>query len=639
MVLSLFGFLLAAAVTLGLFSVGGLVWRWLFPQASKTWHVIASPLIGLGLASVWLNSVGSLFGWTAAFISWSHIALLSLYFYGRFFGRIAEDNDWPLIKKYGLWILLAILALSFFGGIFDEQWHFPFATVIANGVWPTPLIFDPTQALTYHYGYDIVVAFIVRAGWPAPFASDVLQAVLQACLLGVVWIFLRACGLSRKLGAIGLGIVFFCGTLGWILRPLRFLSQDFLSKINTFTGSMWNPIFLDTYTKSTIFALGIVWLVIAAYQAKLKLNVKRLLWLIPILMAAVALSSETIFVFFLPFVILALLVDPIARNFRLKTILACAIGLLIVVVQGGLITDAVRGLFWHAQAAADQIQNTSFSLRHSAEFAVFGPSLDLFSWSAYVRMFVEFGIVIIFGLFAWFAFPFKNRFYRTLLVGAVACFLVPFIIWYGVGPREMLRVWLPAFAIFLPLGAVAVLSMRSKLATGVKVLAALAIVGGLSGVVMSNLPIMATYLNNPYPTVMSPALWLPSLDHANWLPTNSTIWIETHYPATEDGASTGIVRQAPLVFGVPVQGCFNFFRNTGTECKDFVDDPSAETLKALGVTHLLLTNGFVEQHQAEQWFASLKFVKDYPIPSWVYRLPRVLWAGKDSSYKLYAYQP
>lgn len=620
---AILGWLIISPVVLaGMFFLGVKAIVFVVPTIKRSYLIACAPVVGAALASVVLNDVGLLFGWWVAFGVLSVCAIVCLVWGLKDLLKAEPDDEWKGIKRYLPWVMVCALGLSFMGGFHDEAWHFPFASVIANGHLPTPLLSDPTRPTTYHYGFDILVAALSAKGWIVPFASDVLQACLQVSLLAIVFLILRNFGITRKRSAIGTAVVFFTGIVGWVLWPLKFISAWFVGMPIIF-GAIWNCIYNITFTKSTIAALGLIWMTLLFLQSRFSIKANRFLLLLPLLLSAIALSSETIFIFFLPFVILGLLVDPISRGYRKQMILACFVGLVLVFLQGGLITDAVKGHIFTNQASADQVQSTAITIQPSLDLPRFTQSsiFNLSQAGSWVRLLAELGGVLLVSIFAFTNIKKYPRAIKFVILGCVICLAVPFILHLGAYPQNILRVWMPAFAFLLVLGMASWMSVQRPLKWVERLVMCVLIVGGVGSLVVGSLPGKIGLLNRNT-SIQNSSLLFFAFDPTSRLPSGSSIWVNSKTNDQWNGDGT---RQIPTVFGVPDQACLDLFLNlTSDKCLNFQRDPTERTLRELGVTHMLLTPEFVERIKNEPWFGDLVPVATYDVPSWAKRLPSFL---------------
>lgn len=623
------GAFIAVINMVGVLSIGAFCWWWIFPQSKKIWVIASAPLFGAAIATVALKAVADIAGWSwAVRLLFALGIICTILFYKKWQTVSKENPNDPVRFRWVLAVWLSLLAISLLGGLFDESWHFPLASIIANGVWPVPSIFDPSRLLSYHDGFDVLVAAHASFGLPVPIASDLWQSLLQASIVGILWLGLRESGLSIRRTWIGVTAVLCTGTLGWMLRPFRRFFPA-LSVIYPFTGTMTSPLLTYSFTKSTLVALGFIFIAIVIRLSSLRPIPRRALIFLPIVFAAIAQSSETIFVFFLPFLMLGLLSDPGLRPWRWKIVFASFIGLVLAVDQSSLLRQALP-FHLFASSSALAAAPTSFAWRTIPILATFGEPLDLRTLIGWIRILAELGPSL---LLAWFAFRSFKQWpisLRTTLTGSIFCLLIPLILVYQTGPRDLLRVWIPAFAVCNLLGILSLFHNQKK--AWIWILLSLSLVGGLGSVIMTNLP-MTTWISNAQPIVIDPSLWEPFLDSQARLPTNSIAWISVPRLPLEIRPE---IRQIPAVFGVPVQACYDLYNHdTSAECDEAYAHPSIELFHSLKVTHLVLTDTFVREHQQEEWFSHLEFLHRYPLPAWAHLLPAAWRDGRNTEYQLY----
>ncbi len=619
----------------GVLAVGFFIWRWVAPQATKTWAVIATPFLGGAVASVWLILAQLVLGWDAAVWILFGLGIIALFCLKRASQGLGEDLWWPTVRRFGPWILIAALALSFTSGSFVEHGHFASATMMGNGAFPLQNPFLPTVHLTYHYGFEILVGAANRAGFPVPFASDIWQGLLQAALVIGIWVWFRTVGIAPRRAVVGTLLVSFVGTLGYLVRPFRSLAPDALGTIfpfhNTFIA---HPLYLTTFTKSTLVALGIVVVALALYHARLSLDRKRVLWILPVLLAATALSNEVIFVLILPFVFLGVLLESWSKGFRVLVIMAGFAGLILAVLSGGLVQDLVKGFF--QGGAAERVTSLVWDPALTIP-TFFASPIRLGTPFGIFRFLLEYGARFFLAFFALKSFRGQSVLVRTLLVASVIIFFIPFFFAYPSSPPDFFRIWIPAFLILAFYGSREMLAKLVKVPWWQYLAVPALIFGGLGSTLLTNIPQLGIYwAGMAGPGVESTSLWPGLLDPASRLSPGSTIG--TNILITRKTLFT--LYQMPQVFGVPINTCFNYIWDNefgkDSVCKTFSERPAEDTLRALGVTHLVLTPDFVAAHSEEDWFKkNLILLRRFDPPAWARRLPRSWWEGREVSYLLY----
>ncbi len=600
----------------GVLAVGFMVWRWIAPKTTKTWAVVATPFLGAGVASAWLNIFSPIIGWRPAVWIFFGFGLVALWRLKSSWRGIGNDPWWPALRKWGHWVLLAALALSFTSGSFDIYWHLSFMAEIANGAIPPPHPQDPTLAFTYHYGFEIVAAATHFAGWPLMFASAVWQGLLQAGLLASLWVAFRSLGVTARRAAAGTLLVAFVGTLGYLVRPFRSLAPEILSSIYPFHNTtMVHSLYLITFMKSTLPALGIMVLAMACYHARVPFDRKRLYLVAPVLLAAVALSNETILVFVAPFLFLGLLIEPSSRGFRIALILTGMAGMVLSVAGPGLIRDMVFGFF----QGGDARHLTALVWHPTLTFPTFYESpLRLGTPLGLIRFLLEYGARFFLAAFALKNFQRASPMIRILIVAAVIMFLIPFFFDYLPNTNNLFRVWIPAFLILAFYGAREMLSRYAKTPWWHFVAVPVLIFGGFGSTILVNVPQLGLYWSgDAEPIIESPAFWKPSVDMKTRLSKGSVLG--TTIPLERETRHT--IYQQYVVFGVPMQLCLDPWGAKSSDvCQAFLDSPSEQTLRAFGITHLVATPKFVAAYESEEWFKkNLVFLRRFDPPAWTRR--------------------
>lgn len=601
--------LIASFFTLALLAGSGwLIARTLMGLNDRSLLLLFVPICGIAFASVWLNAVGRIVNWQFAVASFALVGVLGCVRMFRQWRSSIHDAEWRNSLNRGSWILGVCLIIGFVGGIFDESWHLPLIGLIANGNWPAALPCNPDIALFYHYGFDIVVAFMVSAGVYASFASDILTAIFQTCLLLIVYRFSRACELSVLRSWIATGIFAFAGSAAWILRPFRSMLPESFATVFPFHGSMINAMFLLTYTKSLLIAaalligvlllhhLGIVW----------HRNIRGAIAVALFLLAS-SLSSETLFVVFVPVCCLAYLFEtqPLSRIWRFLLLVATA-GL--VLVQGGMLSSFIAKLLGFGDMMQDYARmSVHFSLMHQTFFL----PINFFSVDGAIRAAFELAgfIVLVWAAWRWRQ---RDKFFTRLLIVASASFFLPLFVHYDLSDRDLFRFWIGTILITGIFGGITIV----KSIKSVRVLSVFAVflcIGGIASTVLSNFPI--TWMGRQPPVIISRALLLPYLKGETRLPSGVSVW--TDAPSGEREQSLEM-KQIPLVFGAYAESCQDLIgRFMRPDCEEFRLAPSEEGLDRLGADYLLVGEDFFSRIRTAPWFGRLRLISTYtdPLPA------------------------
>ena len=618
-----------AAGALLLWGAGWLVARFLLRLEDGAWLNPLAPVCGAALACVWLNGMGRLTGWTAAAATFALLGACGL-------TRAWQDRTRsPALTRsdrsqsrmaWGLFVVL--VAINLLGVLYDEHWHFSLAGLIANGNWPAQYPFNPTLTLSYHYGFDLVVAFLAWFGAPVPLASDVLTALLQMSLVLLMVQFARGIGLGTARAWVAAGCAAVTAGMAWVLRPFRSTLPLELATVQPLHGSLANALLLVAQTKSLLIAATSIVAILALARAGVAwYRGWRGAVAILLFLAAAALSSETIVAAFVPALALAYLCADGVRS-RAWRVGVLAVGVLILSVQGGLLTDLVMSTMGFG--TVDQAQSTGISVFWSADHGTFASDvIRLGTPAGFIRLLAELGGFLVLLGFALFAWKRWTRLERALLVSAVVTMLLPLVVHYGVKDQETLRFLTGSFLVTNTLGAVALVTMVRTRAV-LALLLFVCVLGGLGDWTLSNIPV--TWRAEWYLRPTSRALWMPYLRKETALPPGSVVWTDV---VLREGPRDARLDDIPLVFGAYAQSCLGIAnRIVQEDCGAFLTSPSTDTLAALGATHLLLSDGFIERHKADEWFRALTPIVRYPddIPEAV----GLFWQGKPGALSLYA---
>lgn len=612
-----------------LFVAGFLLAKICFSDVDLSRRLSAVPVLGFGAASVWLSLGGRFLSWNIAVYTWLAFGFMGLWWCWRFHKPCLVFLYTERRKVAGVMgVFILFLTLALLGGLYDEGGHFPFAGLIANGNWPARFPFDASLPFVYHLGFDIVIAAFGKLGLWIPLASDFFVALLETSLVCLVYLFTEQVGLtgSKRLGLV---ILWFCaGSFGWILRPLRAILPPTLAIMPPFTSTIGNAIGLLVYTKSQLFAFGFFLCLLVFRHEWRKLTWRKTV-VLGLGTAAMAFSSDTFFVMLVPFVYLAYFLEMDRRS-RIYLYLAGLLCALVVVLQGGIISDAITNLIGHSERTQSDL--TSFVLRSTSRFHIFGYPLDLRSGWTWVRFIFEWGMQIVLFILTFITWRRWDRWDRCIFVGVGLAFLFPFLIVYPVGQHDILRMWGNAFFVSNLFGALVLARyiQRQWVWTAVVVLGSL---GGFFSIILSNVPIVS-WMAPTRPQIGSTAFWQPFLEQTDRLPRDSRIWISVDGEMMKDSTSF-LVRQVPLVFGSYVKTCEDMYQRVfSTACETFYITPNAAGLDDLQATHLLLSTTWEERHRADPWFSRLTFVKRFEPAVWT-RSFSSWWDLDHSTYTLY----
>lgn len=570
---------------------GARVAQVVFQRREKSFLVAAAPMMAAAALSLWMNAAGTWVGWKPAAVGWFVLASWLAWRAVRAWPQAEDDSLWSELKRVMRVAVPVLLVLSFVGGVFDEGWHFPLAALMANGNWPTRFPFNPEVSLTYHFGFELLSGATATFGLWVPVASDLWQVALMTSLvcLAYRWVARSIEGVvGRRVATL---LWYGAGSLGWVLRPLRAWAPLVLRDVPPFTSVVGNAVGLIFFTKSQLMAFGVLFLLL---EPRTWMQGWRRWVVFPLLLAAAALSSETFTITILAGLCLGLLLEARSWRERLALLGSGLVGVALMAMQGGLLTDLAR----HAVGLATEAQVgvTSFVWRSSPLMRAFnGVTLDLRSVWTWIRLGVEWGGMGILALAAfatWMRRPWSER---GMLLAAIGCLLLPFVLMFPIGEHDTLRFWGNAFVATGFMGAPVVWGwMRARRAWQLAACVALMVLGGVGSIIGSNIPVIR-WMGRVEPQVISSVLVPPFLAQQT-LPPGSVVWVSaTRVP----GEIPDVVREVPLVTGAYVQGCYDFYnRDTRNDCETFLQAPSVAGLEALRVTHVLVSDAWAADHLA-----------------------------------------
>ena len=346
---------------------------YLLPVPYSFW-VGALLVLAFGLAVAWK----SLRGWRSLFTFSIPQALVLLFLFYVFFS-IGRGLD-----------------------IFDDFQNIPTTSIMAAGDIPPHFPFDPALRFGYHYLRLLFSAQLMRLGDLFPWTSmDMARAFVMALLILLAYVFTRRMTRSRMAGYFGAFIVTFAGGARWLLLLLPTVLAQKISASITLMGSgiptasnlaqalispwviegggpMAFPFaYANGINPPASMSLGGVGVIGTLILLLLILLFRRLRDLpsgivLAAVLAAYALTGEYTFLIVYPSVGLVLLVEWIRarrivfpRSF-LPTLGVGSASLAFALVQGGVLTEIVRGKFFPSA------ETESF---HTFNFAFSAPSM------------------------------------------------------------------------------------------------------------------------------------------------------------------------------------------------------------------------------------------------------------------------
>jgi hypothetical protein len=396
--------------------------------------------------------------------------------------------DWRDLACWGQWGAFILLFAVFMGiqrglAMFDEYLHMPLISVMATGDIPPHFYLNPAVYFAYHYGLQVYAASLVRQAGLFPWSAFDLSktlAIVLTMLLG--WMWLRRFVRRTWVAMLGSFLLSFAGGARWLLlllpRPVLAWVSNGITLSNTGIDTaptlllalerIWrtygsgNAHFPFAFHNGTfvpvIFVLGstgampfmtILLLLlltpslVRGSQPRLQKGIGGLAW--TLVFASLALSAEHWFAFLWVGLALALAASWLVRRIRPHAPLTLTIpptrfrgwlavlgaSAILSLVQGGFITEVLRGFWLKIQGGASVSANTyGFGLRWPpamvsahlgllaiskpvqliALLAELGPGLLLaplatrYAWKRYQEgHFLDAGL----GLAAWFSLVFS----------------------------------------------------------------------------------------------------------------------------------------------------------------------------------------------------------------------------------------
>ncbi len=347
----------------------------------------------------------------------------------------ADLRAWPLLLA-GVLIGWVFLRVSQGLAIFDDYVHLPLISTMAAGNIPPRYFVNAEVNFAYHYGFQLFGASLMRLGGLTPWgAFDLSKAILWGYAVLLAFTLGQQLTRSRWGGATIAGLVLFAGGTRYLLllMPAGFLqSADALIAFQGSEVSLGVPFsesLLQTWPLdggppySFLFAYlsGIGRPLVMAHAGLNILNMVLLLlfwqiaphpqrpWsfaVLAVLLALWGLTWETTYVLILAGILLAAGYQfwrdrSLSPGPLRQVLIAALLSLPIVLVQGGLLTEIARQLFFGASAAgpgaASSAQAAGFSLRWPPALvsAHLGP-LPVTSARALALALFELGPVILF---------------------------------------------------------------------------------------------------------------------------------------------------------------------------------------------------------------------------------------------------
>lgn len=314
--------------------------------------------------------------------------------------RFFREHAYQLIILAFLIYLFTVIGRGL--NIFDDFQNLPVTSIMAAGDIPPHFPFDPNLRFGYHYLLLLFSAQLMRLGDLFPWnAMDVARAVPLAFLLMLTYLWTRRITRSQLAGFLGAVFVAFSGGARWLLLILPPAFVGSISQHVSLMGSgiptapdlaaalisVWKiegdgPIKFPfayanginppaTMSHGGIGVMGILVFLILIILAR-RLRGYKTGFILAAVFASYALTGEYTFLIVYPSIGLALLIHWIrTRRFKiprsiLPALIVDSVSLIFVLFQGGVLTEAFRGIF--ARSAGQE----SF---HTFTFAFSAPSL------------------------------------------------------------------------------------------------------------------------------------------------------------------------------------------------------------------------------------------------------------------------
>jgi hypothetical protein len=404
----------------------------------------------------------------------------------------SDLRAWPLL------VAMMVLTLLFTWiqrglGIFDEYLHLPIISMMAAGDIPPHFYLNPQYYFAYHYSLQVLAASLVRLAGLTPWSAwDLVRSIAIALTLSLGWLWVRRVTRSALAAYLGTFLLSFGGGTRWLLL---LLPQDWLGRLTAkvpviipdpsigtdviallqhpwaldgvgiaqFPFAFHNGIFTPAFfILGSTGALPFVTLFLL-FLLLPRRNFSLVGWVTwGSLFASLALSAEHIFFAVWGGMAVALSINaiqhktwPFSARHRtlLQWTLMLGISAILAVLQGGFITEEVRGVVGQIFRVNGEtsINAHAFSLRwppglYSAHFGV----LSLLDPGSFLVLLAEIGpalllIVVALGFTRRRLFR-RNWFWAGLGIGSFFSFFFPLFFQYGVD-RSTTR--LPATALWI----------------------------------------------------------------------------------------------------------------------------------------------------------------------------------------------
>ena len=355
---------------------------------------LLTPLIGLPAASA--LSAGMIFaaGLWAAWRSRPGWAALR-----------ADLRDWPQVA---LLLALTLLFETAQRGVslFDEYLHLPMVSIMGTGLIPPPFYLNPEMNLAYHYGLQVFAAVLENLAHFFPWSAwDLTRGLAIAMTFNLGWLWVRRGTGRGSAGALGaLALIAGGGTrwlllllpgsvLNWISSGVQLSNSgaDTAASLAQALAQPWAVEGAGAFPFPFAYHTGVFtpqFFILGSTGALPALTALLLLllvrprpgesspgaWLaLSLILANLALSAEHLFAFL--WVSLALIGAvsvwstwrqhrPLDRNQVWGWLSVLAISAVLSVIQGGFITETVRGLLSGVSGQNPTTSNLyGFSLR------------------------------------------------------------------------------------------------------------------------------------------------------------------------------------------------------------------------------------------------------------------------------------
>ncbi len=491
------GLILTAATTLAWMLGGWLLVRSLF-------RLQPGARLVTGFASGWvidLVLVNLLTRWTgltvASILSAGLILAAGMAAAGQSFRQGETWADWKeWSQPVGALLLIVLFSLAQRGvSIFDDYLHLPLVSSMAAGDIPPHFYLNPDQWFAYHYGLQIWAAMLVRTAGFTPWSAwDISKGVAIALTLITAWLWVRQRTSSRTAAWLGALVIVFGGGARWLLlllpSPVLNWINPAISLINTgadtsrsliqalegpwimegggpipfpfaFHSGFFVPVFFVLGNTGALPFLTVFLLLSLKPQKPGSISAAVVLG---ILSASLALSAEHLFAFLWAGTLLAVGLSWFSHRRWRKAIeprqwasvlFALGLAAVLAVVQGGFITEMLRGLAGRILGISQWVQATNNTYGFSFRWppAIYSAHLGLLSLGNprhWLVILAEMGPALFLApmVTGWALGLLKRE--RWLEVGfgfsALACMIFPLFFQYGVD-RSITR--MPGTALWL----------------------------------------------------------------------------------------------------------------------------------------------------------------------------------------------